>query len=429
VNAESGPTAEDEPAAERPPDAQAPGARRDLQDLRGLSRSAFLAYGQKHAQPGTPRSRTKAARPPQHPNLAAFAPNRLWRWLTEYWRFRIGKRHPFQTYEGSHRDNGVYRLRGGGDGIRIALAGDWGTGTDEAFHVASRMRAFRPHYTIHLGDVYYVGDPAEVGANFLGVANPRLPYKPCKWPIGSEGAFALNGNHEMLARGFGYFDHILPNLGVRGSPEGQRASYFCLENDHWRILALDTAYDSIGAPLIEHFFESDCALPNKLVEWLRNVVRPRPDDPRGIVILSHHQYVSRFDHCYPKPAQQLAEFFSRPVLWLWGHEHRLAIYNEAAMPGGVTAFGRCIGHGGMPVDLPPAEPLHDYTVEFVDKRVYPNDENLKVGFNGFAQMTLQKNELTLDYVDLQGTRVFDEVWTVDRGQLVRTQRTIASDAG
>ena len=196
------------------------------------------------------------------------------------------------------------------DGTRIALAGDWGTGTDEAFHVASHMRAFRPHYTIHLGDVYYVGDPAEVGANFLGVPNPRLPYKPCKWPIGSEGAFALNGNHEMLARGFGYFDHILPRLGLRGSPNGQRASFFCLQNEHWRILALDTGYNSVGAPIIEHFFEPDCTLPDELIDWLRTVVRPQPDDPRGIVILTHHQYVSRFDHCYPKPAQQLAEFSS-----------------------------------------------------------------------------------------------------------------------
>jgi len=114
------------------------------------------------------------------------------------------------------------------------------------------------------------------------------------------------------------------------------------------------------------------------------------------------QYVSRFDHCYPKPAQQLAEFFSRPVLWLWGHEHRLAIYEEAKMEGGVTAFGRCIGHGGMPVDLPRKTPLHDFEVEFVDERLYPNDENLVVGYNGFANMTLRDDRMTLDYVDVRG---------------------------
>ena len=99
------------------------------------------------------------------------------------------------------------------------------------------------------------------------------------------------------------------------------------------------------------------------------------------------------------------------------------------MPGGLTACGRCIGHGGMPVDLPPAAPLHDYAVEFVDERIYPNDENLKVGFNGFAQMTLRQNDLSLDYVDLQGTRVFHEAWTVDRGQLIRVEGAIASNAG
>jgi hypothetical protein len=129
--------------------------------------------------------------------------------------------------------------------------------------------------------------------------------------------------------------------------------------------------------------------------------------------------VSRFDHCYPKPAQQLAEFFSRPVLWLWGHEHRLAIYEEAKMEGGVTAFGRCIGHGGMPVDLPRKTPLHDFEVEFVDERLYPNDENLVVGYNGFANMTLRDDRMTLDYVDVRGTRVFSETWNVDQGKLVR----------
>ena len=397
------------------------GDRRDLQDLVGLPRSAFLSFLQKHVQPQTPRTRAEAAQPSSHPALAAFAPGRMWRWISEYWRYRIGRRHPFQTYDGRDGDRGVYRMRGTDGEVRIALAGDWGTGTDEAAKVAAEIEACQPHYAIHLGDVYYVGDAAEVGANFLGVVNPRHPYyKPCKWPAGSEGAFALNGNHEMYARGFGYFDLILPELGLRGSARGQQASYFCLENDDWRIIAVDTGYNSIGVPILETFIKPDCALPEALVDWLRAVVQPRADDPRGVVILSHHQYYSRFDQCYPRPARQLAEFFPRPVLWLWGHEHRLAIYREAAMDGGVRAFGRCIGHGGMPVDLPPAAPLHDYATEFVDARVYPNDENLKVGFNGFAHMTLRRNRLALDYVDLEGTCVFSEVWTADRGLLVRT---------
>jgi hypothetical protein len=223
----------------------------------------------------------------------------------------------------------------------------------------------------------------------------------------------------MYARGYGYFDSILPTLGIRGSTVGQAASFFCLENDHWRIIALDTGYKSIGLPVLEYFLQPDCRLPPPLIEWLRAVVRPRQDDPRGIVILSHHQYYSRFDHCYAKPARQLTEFFSRPVLWFWGHEHRLAVYREAGVKGGIRAYGRCIGHGGMPVDLPPATAKYDYEIEFIDDRVYPNDENLHVGFNGFVKMTLRGNQMSLDYVDLNGTRVFGESWTAERGTLVR----------
>ena len=395
--------------------------RKDLQDLRHLPRSALHSYRKKHAQPHGPRSRAEAVRRGAYPALAAFAPRRFWKWMSEYWRFRIGRRHPFQTYDGGDGDNGVYALRGGGSEIRIALAGDWGTGTDEAAEVAALIEAWRPHYSIHLGDLYYVGDPAEVGANFLGLANPGDQFAPCKWPLGSEGSFALNGNHEMYALGYGYFDHLPPKLGLRGAPRGQRASYFCLENDHWRIIGLDTAYDCLGAPLIERLFPPDCAPPRELVDWLRDVVKPMSDDPRGIVILSHHPYVSRFDHCYPEPARQLAEFLRQPVLWLWGHEHLLAIYREAAIDGGVTAFGRCIGHGGMPVDLPPKTPRNNFEVEFVDDRVYPNDEDLVVGFNGFARMTLRDDKLRLDYVDLRGACLFSETWTAGKDKLTRLE--------
>jgi hypothetical protein len=34
-------------------------------------------------------------------------------------------------------------------------------------------------------------------------------------------------------------------------------------------------------------------------------------------------------------------------------------------------------------------------------------------------MTLRDDQLTLDYVDLRGTRVFSETWTVEQGKLVR----------
>jgi hypothetical protein len=398
---------------------------KDLQDLRDLSRSPVLSYLRKQAPPTAPRLKTAALKPSRYPSIGAFTLAGLWNWVREYIHYRIGPRHLFQEYAKAGSDNGIYALQGDtGDSqeVRIALAGDWGTGTDEAALVAGLIDNFKPHYSIHLGDVYYVGDEAEVNENFLGIKDPDNQYAPCFWPHGSNGAFALNGNHEMYARGFAYFDLMLPTLGpiVNGKAQPQGASFFCLENKYWRLIALDTGYNSIGIPVLEYIFRPDCALPEQLLTWLRTVVRPRPDDPRGIILLSHHQYFSRYDTYYTKPAKQLVEFFSRPVLWFWGHEHRMTIYEKFCADDGIEAFGRCIGHGGMPVDLPPDPPPHpDCPKEFVDERLYPNDENLSIGFNGFAKMSLKGNLLTIQYVDVLGALVFSETWSAGNGILTR----------
>jgi hypothetical protein len=228
----------------------------------------------------------------------------------------------------------------------------------------------------------------------------------------------------MYARGFAYFDRMLPKLGpiVSGKPMGQQASYFCLENKYWRIIALDTGYESIGWPLLENIFQPSCAIRPEQLDWLRKVAPRRENDQRGIILLGHHQYYSRYDDWYPTQGRQLANFFSNPVLWFWGHEHRLAIYDEFVVPGGIRASGRCIGHGGMPVDLPPAAKHPECTVEFIDERHYPNDENLEIGFNGFAELSMQRDRLTVQYVDVQGEVIFAEAWTMKNGILEREQR-------
>ncbi|MBV8840013.1 MAG: metallophosphoesterase, partial [Alphaproteobacteria bacterium] len=399
--------------------------RKDLQDLQNLPRKPVLSYLQKQAQPNAPRPKSADLTPAKYPLLATFASTGVFAWISQYLSMRLGPRHPFATYAKSDPDQGVYRMAGGDSEVRIALAGDWATGTDEAQRIGELITVYHPHYSIHLGDVYYVGGPHEVDENFLGIKNPQNDYAPCTWPHGSLGSFALNGNHEMYARGIAYFEQILPKLGliVDGKPSKQKASFFCLENDHWRIIALDTGYDSIDWPLVEFFRTPPCALRPEEIDWLRDVVRPRHDDPRGIILLTHHQYYSRYDDWYPTQAKQLAEFFSRPVLWFWGHEHRMAVYQEFGVPGGLRAFGRCVGHGGMPVDLPPEDAKHDECiVEFVDHRPYRNDENLTIGYNGYAQMTLQADQLTVHYVDIEGTAIFSESWKVGADGALRRMR-------
>jgi hypothetical protein len=99
----------------------------------------------------------------------------------------------------------------------------------------------------------------------------------------------------------------------------------------------------------------------------------------------------------------------------------MTIYGEFGLDRSIKAFGRCIGNGGMPVDLPPANPPHpECPVEFADDRVYRNDENLQIGYNGFTRLTLQGNLLSAEYVDLEGTVVFSETWRADQGTLSRT---------
>jgi hypothetical protein len=395
--------------------------RKDLQDLRHLPRNPSLSYLQKQAQPAAPRAKTLPHKPSRFPLISAFTPLNLWNWVRQYLLFRVGSRHPFKTYDVQGGDTGVYPLREEDACVRIALAGDWATGTDEAYEVGQRIKEFDPHYTVHLGDVYYVGTDEEVDENFLGQSTPGSGYDPCRWPAGKYGSLALVGNHEMYSRGFSYFDRMLPSLGVSngGARQEQKASFFCLENDHWRIIGLDTGYNSIGVPLVEFLLKPDCALPDEVVAWVEKVVRPEKDD-RGIILLSHHQWFSGFDQWYPKPAEQLSRFISRPVIWFWGHEHRFAIYKEYGDAGGLRAYGRCIGHGGMPVEIPPKEPLHpECPLEFVDRTLYDNNEGLEIGKNGFARLTLRGNLLSVEYVDLHGKVVFSENWEQRDGRLSR----------
>src|SRR5260370_37392987 len=123
---------------------------------------------------------------------------------------------------------------------------------------------YAPHYTVHLGDIYYVGEKDEVEGTCLGQQPADKSFTPCRWPLGSVGSFALNGNHEMYALGNAYFDVFLPTLGMRttvgGNPSGQKASFLCLENDFWRVIGLDTGYNSIGIPLVEYLFTPSCKL-------------------------------------------------------------------------------------------------------------------------------------------------------------------------
>ena len=281
-----------------------------MQDLQGASRFPIVAIAQKQAQPDEPRPPGATAAPAAETTAAAqiftalkqFSTSDFVNWAVDYVKYRFGKKHAFPVY--AQPEDGIYPLEGDGE-IRLGLASDWGTGTDEAYKVGQLIAAFKPHYTVHLGDVYFVGDAAEVGHNFLGQPAPGSKFTPCRWPAGSKASFALNGNHEMLARGFGYFDGILPAMGEMkgGVAQGQKASFFCLLNEDWCFLGLDTGYNSVGTPIIEQIWTPDASLPDDVVIWLR-AIAPRIEN-RAVVIMTHHQVLSIYDDCFTKQADQI----------------------------------------------------------------------------------------------------------------------------
>jgi hypothetical protein len=355
--------------------------------------------------------------------LNVFLPGNTAQWISHVARFWFHKKFPFRDWTTPGKGTGVFSIA---DRATLSLVGDWGTGTDEAQKVAERVAGFAPDYAIHLGDVYFVGDEREIRENFLGERTST--YQPVKWPMGKMGSFALSGNHEMYARGYGYFESILPKMGLREAHaywgSGQWASFFCLENKFWRILGLDTGYNSAGfdwgrMPVLGDskwlrksvHLKPKCNFPEPLLAWIEQVVKPDADG-RGLILLTHHGCSSAFGEWYQIPATQLAPVIHRPVIWFWGHEHKLTIYDRYSVRNGIPAYGRCIGHGGMPVERGKMPDLDCPWLAW-DNRRYRNDEKIDVGFNGHANLSFDGPEMRAEYRDLNGALLFTETWRVD----------------
>ena len=208
--------------------------------------------------------------------------------------------------------------------IRLAMAADWATGLYGAPVIAktmSRMGAERPFdLLMHLGDVYYSGTRTEAKKRFVDM-----------WPFGAGlRNRALNGNHDMYAGGHGYFDTILRSCE-------QEASSFALQNKHWLLVGLDTAY-------VEH------DLDTTQVAWL-NLVIEKAGARRKVVLFSHHQPFSRLSGQGPDLQDALRHLLEarRITAWYWGHEHQCVIYDEHERWG---LHGRCLGNGGIPEPRP-----------------------------------------------------------------------------
>ena len=201
--------------------------------------------------------------------------------------------------------------------VRVAILGDWGTGMYGAPACAKSIEADAKGYQLllHLGDVYYSGTDKEIADRFLKLW-PKVP-----------GAInrACNSNHEMYTGGYAYYDQTLKKFE-------QQASYFALQNDHWLLVGLDSAY-------------KEWELANDQVAWLKNLIQNAGN--RRVMLFSHHQPFSWKETPNSKLQSMMGELLTQKKVfgWYFGHEHRCMIYDQHPVFG---MYGRLVGHSGYP---------------------------------------------------------------------------------
>ena len=256
-----------------------------------------------------------------------------------------------------------------GSSLRLAIAGDWGTGywrgdQTPAKKVADQMRARSPDYTIHIGDTYYAGNSEQISENLARI-----------WPQGSKGLqgnLAVPGNHEMYCGGQ-FYTRALPT----SFPAQKQTSYFALRNDDWLVIALNTAYDATDMYLDGAISQSggpQIAFLSRLLSDLGS---------RRIVVLSHHQPLNlagdQLTALYGQIRQLFEAFGTAPDYWYWGHLHNAVVYDSSVLP----CKGRCIGHGAIPYGV--ASSLQG-KVPWYETRPADDSEYPQRVLNGFAML-------------------------------------------
>jgi hypothetical protein len=272
-----------------------------------------------------------------------------------------------------------------GDDARVVMVGDWGTGLPAAVEVGQQMgrelatAAGRDRHLIHLGDVYYSGWKEEYVHHFL----PHWPHEVGDATIRS---WSLNGNHDMFSGGHGYFGYLLRDSRFAGQAG---CSHFRLENSDWLILALDTSYD-------------DQDLAGTQAEWVLDQVTGWGGKT---LLLSHHQLFSAYERTLPTLMERLAPVFSRrPVdAWFWGHEHRCAVYEATEQ----VRAARCIGHGGVPVFVPPDDAPVPQGVRY-EYRGAEGEGRERWGLFGFVVLDFHGAAITVRYINEKGEEHYRE---------------------
>jgi len=326
--------------------------------------------------------------------------------------------------------------------IKIAIVGDWGAGTEESMVMTDYLQNMDEdiHFSFHLGDVYFSGLESEIKQVMLNTGNCESGNrKLSKWFPGTRGTFALNGNHEMMSRGEGYFNTLLPAYG-------QKASYGMFQSEYWNFFLLDSAYNCLPevtgiASAIDYFKHVSgdvlAPLPQSIQDWLEDPKLKLFDSnaTQSIVLAQHMQLLQPFaDHDFDTANMENASTFEllskstgttlkylqtllkkfdygneySPV-GFWGHDHK-SMAMETKIPAvddsqvNLTLIGQLMGQGGFMVDSPNNQPIRykEFGMKWYDSEIYKTVKtgmkaSVPIGFNGFNIVTIEGKNMTIEY--------------------------------
>jgi hypothetical protein len=239
-----------------------------------------------------------------------------------------------------------------GDKFTMAVISDSSTDRYGVRPIKQCIERLKPQVVVHLGDTYYSGTFPEIRDRLV------LPFPECG---GQTSMFALNGNHEMYSGGRDYFSALISFFG-RGEMR-QKSSCFALQNDHWLLVFLDTAFGSFDHLLIPGVdspgTHGDLMLgakekhPDAQLKWLKDITKPAQLGGRKVILFSHHPLFSLRPPSYNlKMKKQVEQWLGggpkQIHAWFWGHEHRLAVHDQGPGKGGWNLKARCVGYSGTP---------------------------------------------------------------------------------
>jgi len=170
-------------------------------------------------------------------------------------------------------------------------------------------------------------------------------------------------------------------LGYRQGPH-QEKSFFCLENDHLQLFGLDTGKMSSNFPL--QVRQDLSTLTPEEEAWFRQKVF---ESNKSMILFTHHQYFSAYwNFLCPEKNNYFDDLLKKTgrkySAWMWGHEHRLSVYEDHDP----VYNPHCIGHGAYPEDSYDnfSQPSHRIIPGYVPRQS-PNG----IHANGFIILNLK----------------------------------------